>query len=220
MGQRQTIADGTWERPNAIQPDFKVTRKSELSGWFSTGGPLRKIESTVLLLKVPETASRGYKASQNYKATDTMRSDHSKVVGDDGNQQSVGENWLSVVSATLSIPEIWVPVLEEVREYAALEAEWRGPGTKAVSDEIASQAKTLVRNLAVCLPDGLCPMIGSDDDGYIVMTWYQDDLVGNLSVLGKGVFAYYVRRGGKIAKNGKAQIGAPIPDDLSEALNP
>ncbi|MEI6099247.1 MAG: hypothetical protein WCS20_13320 [Alphaproteobacteria bacterium] len=135
-------------------------------------------------------------------------------------QPLVGENWLSRAASTLRLPEVWMHVVTEVQEYAALEAEWRGPGTKAVPEEVGKQAEILARQLAENLPDGHVPMVGADDEGCIVMTWSEPGLLGNLSVRGKGLYSYFVRRGEKVVKSGRAEVAAPVSNELIHLLGP
>ena len=127
-------------------------------------------------------------------------------------------SWLSIVAAVKDLPEIWAQVVQEIKDYASLEPGWRGPGTQGVSKEIESEAVVLARLFAVSLPDGSCPMVGADDDGFVVMTWNDRDLVGNLSVNGDGTYTYYFQRKDQVLKKARAQIFEPLTYDLVSFL--
>ncbi len=215
MALAQT-SNATWQTLSFIPPLFDIHLTSEPSVSRVTKGILsQEIAGSVRLLWPQKTASRKYSVKNGLKATDGMKSTDLTVA-----QPAVGEHWLSVAASTLSLPEEWVHVLNEVQEYASLEAEWRGPGTLAVPEEVGKQAEVLVRQLAEILPNGHIPMVGADDEGCIVMTWSENSLLGNLSVRGKGLYSFYVRRGKKVAKAGRAEVAAPIPEELIDALRP
>ena len=217
MGLHQPSADPFWQQSHAVTALFNVTLATERNDLWSAGViPLRKVESTVHPVKDPKTVFRKYSVTNKRKVTDAMSKDEAEETSSNTKLPAVGESWLALANT----PEIWMHVINEVKVYAALEDGWRGSGTKSVSEQIAVDATLLAKNFAKCLPYGSCPMVGSDDDGYIVMTWDEADLVGNLSVLGEGLYAYYVKRGRDVVKNGRAEIDAPIPEDLANALRP
>ena len=219
MAQVQTSKSYEWQASIQFPSVFEVTLSSDpRMGWIHERTPLRKIESSALRLVTPATKSRRYSVNSEKSATDIMA--RGKAIQEDSSrsQPIVGENWLDVAAETLSLPEVWAQVLSEVQEYTSLEADWRGPGTAAVTEEVGSQATLLVKSFAEALPNGRSPMVGADDDGFIVMTWDDGDLLGNLSVRGGGLYSYYVRRAGKIVKNARAEVAASIPQDLVLAL--
>jgi hypothetical protein len=219
MAQAQTADRTTRSYPITVSRPFTVESTSEpRSGWVRQSVPLLESAGTGPCLRETKTAATKYSVNNHYRVTDSMNGMKPNDQVQESDHLSLPQSWLIKLATKPRIPDAWAGVLSELREYAAMEAGWRGPGTDEVSEEVAEQAEVLLRQLALELPAGYVPMVGADDDGRIVMTWSVDDLLGNLSVRDKGLYSYFVQRGGKVIKNGKAEISRPVPVDLLSLL--
>jgi hypothetical protein len=220
MGQHQSSAQMNTGRVNVIASGFEVKRASEArEAWVADENPLRIFHGTALPAKRSQTVSRDYAVSLAVKLTDTFNVGHTRV-RKFPQSPSVGKSWLAFFAERRNLPENWAGVLSEIEEYSSFAAGWRGQGSSAVSAEAKDQALVLARKFAESLPHGYIPMIGADDDGCIVMTWDEGELIGNLSVRGTGFYAYFVERAGVVEKDGKAAISLPIAPPLLALLAP
>ena len=129
-------------------------------------------------------------------------------------ETDLAEQWLERVE----VPEKWLQALDEIDEYSELVEGWRGPGTRAVSQATRDEAITLARLFSAELPEGYFPMVGSDDDGNVVFTWDEPELIGNLSVRGNGRYTYVIERSGAAVTKGVADIYGPFATELLNAL--
>ena len=100
----------------------------------------------------------------------------------------------------------------------SLQDGWLGVDSLAASEETGKEAASLLRKLAIEIPDAPLPVIGLDTDGTIVMTWTRDGLAGSLTIYGDGTYSYFVRRGEKVAKNPEARISKPLDRKLISLL--
>lgn len=112
----------------------------------------------------------------------------------------------------------WRDALSEVESFSNLSDGWDGPESRAVSPETYDEAMALVRNIAAHLPNGPVPMVGVDLDGFVVLTWHNGPLVGNLSIYGNGTYAYFIKRRAEVVKLGAADINAPLSQAFVDIL--
>lgn len=112
----------------------------------------------------------------------------------------------------------WKRVVEEIDHIEDYAAGWRQPGTLQVSEQAASDARALAHSLATAIPGGYFPMVGADDDGYVVFTWHEDRLIGNLSVKGDGRFTCVVERDGEELSFSRVEVRGDMPTELITAL--
>lgn len=112
----------------------------------------------------------------------------------------------------------WREAVSEIDLFSNLSDGWDGPESRAVSSETYDEAMALVRNLAGNLPNGPVPMVGVDLDGFVVLTWHNGPLAGNLSIYGNGTYAYYIRRRAEVVKQGAADISAPLSQAFVDIL--
>ena len=107
---------------------------------------------------------------------------------------------------------------ERLSYLRSLDDGWQGEGSVAASQETGLDAGSLLEKLSSEIPERWMPQIGLDSDGFIVMSWDDEALVGSLSVFGDGTYAYFLRRGAQVVKAGEVRISDPISHNLIELL--
>jgi hypothetical protein len=118
----------------------------------------------------------------------------------------------------VALSESWNEVIQEIHWFAEQEAGWKGIESLQVNSEVSRDAAYLARNLAKALPDGPVPMVGADDEGSIVFTWNDQDLIGNLSVRGNKRFSYFIKRKGAVLKGAGQPVYSLLPEQLTDFL--
>ncbi|PIL17769.1 hypothetical protein P775_23275 [Puniceibacterium antarcticum] len=113
-----------------------------------------------------------------------------------------------VVPETISLP-IWRAAYDQLNRLAELKDNWGGSGHKPARDSTLSDAELFLGHLEVELPDGPAPMIGLDEDGYVVLTWDDAHVVGSLSIFDDGTYEFYIE-----GRHGSLGVGSVDVDDL------
>lgn len=105
--------------------------------------------------------------------------------------------------------------LAELNAYRTLKDGWQGPSSHAPNAKAFAEAELFIEKMTHELPKAQMPMFGIDNDGEIVLTWNDENLIGSLAIAGDGHYCYFIenRRTNHFA-SGNAQLAVNIDGDF------
>lgn len=164
---------------------------------------------------LPSTFSRGYVSS----GKDTVAGlDMRESSGTDEGTRVVGPGWIDIAAEVAKYPETWAEASLELIHYGNLEGGWFGEGSRGTAPNAFLQASGVMLALAHAVPAGPAPLVGLDDDGFIVLSWTSDALVGSMSIFGDGTYAYFLQGSQGVARSGSASTILDPTEDLVRVL--
>ena len=109
----------------------------------------------------------------------------------------------------------WLSATEQLEAINLLKDGWDGLGALSASRQTLIEATELLRVLETS--DVVAPMVGLDSDGFIVLTWDENDLCGSLSIFGDGTFSCYIENRDGSFSDGELLIATLLETGLIQA---